>query len=250
MTDGVTQLTEMTGAVAQHVSILGLVANADVIVKLVMLLLLVASFVCWAIIFEKWIAFRNLRYRTSKFEKLFASAASLDQILVKTRKKLDNPMASLFVVAMRELQEECSNGIGKQTIEVKATIKEKIFQALYATKNRAISRLEKHLIFLATVGSSAPFVGLFGTVWGIMNSFQAISATKNTTLAVVAPGIAEALLATAIGLFAAIPAVIAYNFLSNQIRVYAGRVEDFLGQLAAIIAHEMEANHIVHAKKG
>lgn len=221
---------------AIDLSITGLISQADPIVKIVILLLILSSFWSWAIIFDKWKKFRQTRYKVSKFEKLYRSTTTLNPLYEKLNKRTDNPMAAMFVSGMRIL----TNSNKNEEKLIRETVKERIFHSVQNTMNDAIGKMEKDLIFLATVGSSAPFVGLFGTVWGIMNSFQAIAATKNTTLAVVAPGIAEALLATAIGLFAAIPAVIFYNLFSNQIRVMSEKLEDYCSEISAILSHQIK----------
>lgn len=217
-----------------------LVAQADIIVKLVIALLLGASFWCWAIIFEKWKTFRGLNYRSDKFEKLFAAGASPDQIYERLKNKSDNPMSTVFIAAMREWKDGALKNVSRPAPDVKAYVLRRMDQVMHAVKHQAVEKMENRMIFLATVAASAPFIGLFGTVWGIMNSFQSIAASQNTTLAVVAPGIAESLLATGIGLFAAIPALIFYNMYGNEIRRYANRLEDFVGYLGTMLAYEIE----------
>ncbi len=230
---------------SQDISILSLIWQADIVVKLVMLLLVLASFWCWAIVFEKWKLLRALHHRSDKFEALFASGIGLEQIISRVKGRADTPMATIFLAAMREWKEGILKNVSSPAPEIKNHAFRQIEQAMHAVKHKAVEKLESRLIFLATVAASAPFIGLFGTVWGIMNSFQSIAASKNTTLAVVAPGIAEALLATGIGLFAAIPALIFYNMFSNDIRRYANRLEDFTGYLATTLAYQIE-----HAKDG
>lgn len=230
-------IATVAGSVAAHnMSVWGLVAQADIVVKFVMLILLISSLLSWSIIFDKWNFFRNVKYRTSRFEKAYRSSRTLGALYERLNKKnAENPMAEMFVAGMAEAK----NGSVTLSEELFGAFKENIYYAVHRVKNETIDKMEKNLIFLATVGSAAPFLGLFGTVWGIVNSFQAIAATKNTTLAVVAPGIAEALLATAIGLFAALPAVVAYNFFSNQIRQMSGKLEDFGAELSSVLAHRV-----------
>jgi len=234
--DTAVQTVALAGSVAAtDMSIWGLIAQADLVVKFVMLLLMAASFVCWAIIFNKWTYFRNINYRMGMFNKAYRSSRSLNSLYDRVRKnKEDDPMADMFIAGIHQLQDSAPK---KATADDLSVLKEKIYHSLHRTKNEAIDKMEKNLIFLATVGSASPFIGLFGTVWGIVNSFQAIAATKNTTLAVVAPGIAEALLATAMGLFAAIPAVIFYNMFSNNIRQVAGKLDDFTGELSTTLTY-------------
>lgn len=230
---------------AQDISLAGLIWQADIVVKLVMLSLVVASFWSWTIIFEKWKLMRRINHRSDKFEALFGSGMSLDQIMTRTKGKSDTPMAVIFHSAMREWKDGILKNVTHPAESVKHHAFRQVEQTMHTVKHKAVEKLETRLIFLATVAASSPFIGLFGTVWGIMNSFQSIAASKNTTLAVVAPGIAEALLATGIGLFAAIPAVIFYNMFSNEIRRYANRLEDFAGYLATAIAYQIE-----HGKAG
>lgn len=229
---------------AANMSVMGLIWQADIVVKLVILLLVAASIWSWTIIFEKWKLMRRLQHRSDKFEALFGSGLDLDHIAARVKGKADTPMAVIFMSAMREWKEGILNGSPNPTPEVKHHAFRQVEQVMHTVKHKAAEKLESRLIFLATTAAAAPFIGLFGTVWGIMNSFQSIAASKNTTLAVVAPGIAEALLATGIGLFAAIPAVIFYNKFSNDIRRYANRLEDYTAYLATAIAYQID-----HGKK-
>lgn len=235
------EAAETVVATTTHdVSMMGLIWQADIVVKLVILLLIASSIWSWAIIFEKWKLVRRIQYRSDKFEALFASGLSLEQIATRVKGKVDTPMALIFMSAMREWKDGILKTAKVTTADVKNHAFRQIEQTMHTVKHKAAEKLENRLIFLATTAAAAPFIGLFGTVWGIMNSFQSIAATKNTTLAVVAPGIAEALLATGIGLFAAIPAVIFYNKFSNDIRRYANRLEDFTGYLATSIAFQID----------
>jgi biopolymer transport protein TolQ len=236
------EVATVAGSVAAtNLSVWGLIGQADIVVKFVMALLLLSSLWCWTIIFDKWNYFRGVNYRASKFERAYRSSKALGALFEKMDKKEPgSPMAAMFVAGMLEVKSSFPSSGRKGNSEELNIFKEKLLNSIYRVKNIAVERMEKNLIFLATVGSAAPFVGLFGTVWGIVNSFQAIAATKNTTLAVVAPGIAEALLATAIGLFAAIPAVIFYNFFSNEIRQAAGRLDDFSNELVTSLTYQGE----------
>ena len=214
--------------------------QADIVVKGVILLLFIASFWSWSVIFDKWRLLRTHRNKITKFEQSFHSTKGLGQLYQTTRKKIDNPMAAMFVAGMNEISEGVLQEMGMSDPASQQKVKERVLYAVTRIKNKALDKMEKDLIVLATVGGAAPFVGLFGTVWGIVNSFQAIAAMKNTTLAVVAPGIAEALLATGIGLFAAIPAVIFYNFFSNEIRRVAIRLDDFSNEMSTVVAFSMD----------
>jgi len=205
---------------AYDLSILSLFFRADPIVKLVIFGLFIASIWSWAIIINKIKMIRKMNNVTKKFEDLFWSTSSLEDLYTNTESKNDNPMIAIFNKSMIEW-------LKLRNSKIKDRIENRLNNVLVSSINNEITKLEKNMIFLASLGSAAPFVGLFGTVWGIMNSFQAIGITKNTSLAVVAPGIAEALFATALGLIAAIPAVIAYNKISSVFDNYSIRLETF-----------------------
>ena len=205
---------------AYDLSIFSLFLRADPIVKLVIFGLFIASIWSWAIIINKIKMIRKMNNVTKKFEDLFWSSSSLEDLYTNTESKNDNPMIAIFNKSMIEW-------LKLRNSKIKDRIENRLNNVLVSSINNEITKLEKNMIFLASLGSSAPFVGLFGTVWGIMNSFQAIGITKNTSLAVVAPGIAEALFATALGLIAAIPAVIAYNKISSVFDNYSIRLETY-----------------------
>jgi biopolymer transport protein TolQ len=230
------QSAALAGSVARDLSMWGLFLQADLVVKIVMLILLFASFWCWAIIFEKLLRMRRLLAQAKTFEESFWSGGSLDDLYDRLHTRIADPMAAVFVAAMREWRRSAAKG----GTDRRTALADRIERVMQITVGREMEQLERYMNFLASIGSTAPFVGLFGTVWGIMNSFHAIAATKNTTLAVVAPGIAEALFATALGLVAAIPAVVAYNKLSNDIGRYAQRLEAFAGEFAAIVSRQIE----------
>jgi biopolymer transport protein TolQ len=229
----------LAGSVVHDLTIWGLFLQADIVVKIVMILLLFASVWSWAIIFEKVLKIRRLRSLAEQFEESFWSGGSLDDLYDRIDKRPPDPMSSLFVSAMREWRRSSSKGQGLND-QNRVSLQQRIDRVMDISLGREMERLERHMIFLATVGASAPFVGLFGTVWGIMNAFTSIAASKNTSLAVVAPGIAEALFATALGLVAAIPAVIAYNKISTDLGRYAGRLEAFAGEFGAILSRQLE----------
>ncbi|HZP18632.1 MAG TPA: protein TolQ [Bauldia sp.] len=217
------------------ISLVTLFLQAHIVVKIVIAGLLIASVWSWAIIVDKTFLYGRIRRQMDRFEKLFWSGQSLEELYRSLTGRNPTAMASVFVAAMREWKRSFEAGarspIGLQV---------RIDKVLDVTITREQERLERRLIFLATVGSSAPFIGLFGTVWGIMSSFQAIAATKNTSLAIVAPGIAEALLATALGLLAAIPAVVAYNKLSNDAGKIGQRLEGFADEFSAILSRQVD----------
>lgn len=218
-------------------SILGMFLGADFIVQSVMILLIVASIWGWTIIFATSRRVKVAGNAANDFEESFWSGKSLDDLYVRLKNRPDHPMAAVFVSAMREWQRSLSKGSGALD---KVSVQDRIYRVMKVTSSREMDFLEGQVGYLATIGSAAPFVGLFGTVWGIMNSFQSIAQASDTSLAVVAPGIAEALLATALGLVAAIPAVIAYNKLSTDLGRYAGRVEDFTDEFAAILSRQLD----------
>ena len=223
---------------ALDVSFWGLVLQADFVVKIVMLILLIASVWSWAIIIEKSRKFINLRKQANSFEAAFWSGDSLEELYEKQADSPEHPLASVFVAGMYEwTRASDKNSLSNEKIQ--AGLQDRIHQVMQVAVTREIENLEKNIGFLATVGSTAPFIGLFGTVWGIMNSFQSIALSKDTSLAVVAPGIAEALLATALGLLAAIPAVIAYNKLSNSLNSYATKLQNFAGEFEALLSRHL-----------
>ena len=223
---------------AMDLSIMGLFWRAHWVVKAVMVVLLVASVWSWAIILDKVWRLKRLHRDAVRFEDAFWSGGSLDDLYERMGQLPRDPMAAVFSSAMREWRRASTKGsIGQGLAEA---LRDRIDRVMQITLGREMERLERYMTFLASVGSTAPFVGLFGTVWGIMNSFQAIAVTKQTSLAVVAPGIAEALLATALGLVAAIPAVIGYNKISSELGRYGGRMEAFAGEFSAILSRQME----------
>lgn len=224
---------------AASFSLVTMIGQADVVVQSVMGFLVLASLWSWAIIFDKIKKFIILERRSNKFEKSFETMV-LEDIMSEAKANDNHPLSRVFIACMNEWQ---SNNI-KQIIidggDKKSGLKERLNAAMQIAANKSMQRLESGLGFLAIVGSSMPFVGLFGTVWGIMNSFQGIAVSKNTSLAVVAPGIAEALLATGIGLFAAIPAVFFYNIFSTKINNFSERVNNFSMQLLNMFSKELD----------
>jgi biopolymer transport protein TolQ len=201
--------------------------------------LVLASVWTWAIILDKMWRLRRLETRALRFEDAFWSGGSLDDLYERVGQRPSDPMTAVFSSAMREWRRSAAKGLVQQ-VTARAGLQARIDRVMQVTLGREMDRLERYMIFLASVGSTAPFIGLFGTVWGIMNSFQAIAVTKQTNLAVVAPGIAEALFATALGLIAAIPAVVAYNKISNDLGRYGGRLEAFAVEFSAILSRQLE----------
>jgi len=216
-------------------SLWGLFLQAALVVKLVMLGLLAASVWCWAIVIDKQLLFSRNKRNMDRFETSFWSGQSLEDLYRSLLNRPNSGMAALFVAAMREWKRSYESG--SRSV---AGLQQRIDKVLDVTISREVERLESKLLVLATVGSAGPFIGLFGTVWGIMTSFQSIAASKNTSLAVVAPGIAEALFATAIGLVAAIPAVIFYNKFSSQVTRQASRMEGFADEFSAILSRQID----------
>jgi biopolymer transport protein TolQ len=200
---------------AYDLTIWGLFADADLVVQVVLIMLLLASFWTWAIIFEKWLRMRRLKARAEDFEEDFWSGGSLDDLYEQMDQRPNDPMSAIFVSAMKEWRRSTARG-GLENERNKVSLQQRIERVMEITLGREMQRLERQMIFLASVGSAAPFVGLFGTVWGIMNAFTSIAASKNTTLVVVAPGIAEALFR------------------------YSGRLDAFAGEFAAILSRQLE----------
>jgi len=225
------------GTAGGDLSLWGLFVEADIVVKLVMLGLLAASVWVWAVVFEKWTSLRRVNRDADAFEDRFWSGGSLDELYDQEGAKPVHPMAAVFGAAMGEWRRSARVAGADMS---RSGARDRVDRAITVTVQREMDRLERWMIFLASVGATAPFIGLFGTVWGIMHSFSAIAALHNTNLAVVAPGIAEALFATAIGLVAAIPAVLAYNKISNDLGRFASRLEGFGAEFSAILSRQSE----------
>ena len=206
-------------------SLVSLFLRADIIVKSVMIILVAFSIYSWAIIFDKIRLFRKINKSAEEFEEKFWKSKSAETFYNNLPSTTNDPMAELFKSSMQMVMKSRS----------KSNLSERLEGVLEANIEKQMTNIDKNYTFLATVGSTAPFIGLFGTVWGIMNSFQSIAISRNTSLAIVAPGIAEALFATALGLLAAIPAVIAYNKFSNDSKKYSQKLENFSKRFISII---------------
>jgi len=206
-------------------SLLSLFIRADIVVKTVIILLIVCSVYSWAVIIEKFKLFKKINQTTEEFETKFWNSKSAESFYNNLPANIDDPMALVFKDAMQNLLKKKS----------KTDLHDRMTTMLETGIEKQMSKISKGYTFLATVGSTAPFIGLFGTVWGIMNSFQSIAISRNTSLAIVAPGIAEALFATALGLLAAIPAVIAYNKFNNDSILYSKKLENFSKRFLTII---------------
>jgi biopolymer transport protein TolQ len=227
-----------TNAAAHDMSALGLFMQADFIVQSVMIMLLIASIWCWTVVFEKAWRLKQLRAKADRFEDDFWNEASLDSLYDRVGASPPDPMAAVFAAGMKEWRSSTAGVRGAHTPA--AGLKERVERVMQVTLGREMAEIERDMTFLATLGSAAPFIGLFGTVWGIMNSFTAIAGSQSTSLAVVAPGIAEALFATAIGLVAAIPAVIFYNKFATDIGRYGQRLQDFADQFSTILSRRLD----------
>ena len=206
-------------------SIIGLFLRADIIVKSVIIILIASSVYSWAIIFDKIIMFRKINKNAEEFEEKFWKSKSAEIFYNSLPATIDDPMAKLFKSSMQTVMKSRS----------RSNLSERLTGTLEVNIEKQMSVVDKNYTFLASVGSTAPFIGLFGTVWGIMNSFQSIAISRNTSLAIVAPGIAEALFATALGLLAAIPAVVAYNKFNNDSKKYSQKLENFSKRFISII---------------
>ncbi len=222
-----------------ELSIVSLLLHAHIVVQLVALILVLASVWSWAIIFEKKATLGKLNRRATKFEDAFWSGEPLDKLYQRIKKSPHDPLLKVFSAGMEEWQNTVSVGVPDRE-QLQASLRQRVERAMSVAISREMVRLERGMTFLATTGSTAPFIGLFGTVWGIMSSFTAIAHSNNTSLAVVAPGIAEALFVTALGLVAAIPAVIAYNGYSTKLNRYAGRLDAFITEFSAILSRHLE----------
>ena len=206
-------------------SLMNLFLRADIIVKSVILILIACSIYSWAIIIEKFRLFKKINLSSEEFENKFWNSKSAETFYNSLPSKVDDPMAVVFQEAMESLLKK----------KIKSNLSEKMNIFLEVGIEKQMSKIDKGFTFLATVGSTAPFIGLFGTVWGIMNSFQSIAISRNTSLAIVAPGIAEALFATALGLLAAIPAVVAYNKFNSDSKRYISKIDNFSKRFLSII---------------
>ena len=235
-----TQTVNQVAEAAAQMSMWDLVWASDMITKLVMIGLIAASVWSWAIIFEKWGTLRQVKSQTNRFEEKFWSGGSLDRLYDNIGNKPNSPMAAMFVAAMREwkrtniLKSKTDRGLRGVSLQ------QRIEKAMTVSMEKELDALDTRMGFLASTGSVAPLVGLFGTVWGIINSFNAIGATQSNSLAAMAPGIAEALCTTAFGLIAAIPAVLAYNKITSDIDRFAKKLENFMAEFSSILSREID----------
>ena len=232
--------TQVLQEVANNSSMWNLLWSSDMVTKAVLIGLILASVWSWAIIFEKFGTLRQLKNKTEKFEEKFWSGGSLDRLYDALGAHPKEPMANMFVAAMKEwkrtniLKSKTDRGLRGVSLQ------QRIEKAMLVSMDKDLNSLETRLGFLASTGSVAPLVGLFGTVWGIINSFNAIALTQSNSLSAMAPGIAEALFTTAFGLIAAIPAVVAYNKISSDLDRYAKKLEAFMSEFSTILSREID----------
>jgi len=220
-------------------SLLSLFLKADLVVKSVIIILIAASIYSWAVILEKLVKMKKLKQLENEFDEIFWSGNSFEDLFETFNYNQNDPKSKIFCSAISEWKK--SNKKSDKTISSNVnSLKERMNRSMQVTFNKESEVIEKNLTFLATAGSTAPFIGLFGTVWGIMNSFQSIAIAQNTNLAVVAPGIAEALFATALGLFVAIPAVVAYNKITSDLSKYFLSLESFIDEFTTIFFRQLE----------
>ena len=222
-------------------SLLSLFLRADLVVKSVIIVLIASSIWSWTIIVSKIVIRKKLQQLENEFDEIFWSGNSFDDLYETFNHNQNDPKSKIFCSAMEEWKKS-KKARSQMNSSYINSLKERMNRSMLVTFNKESELIEKNLTFLATAGSTAPFVGLFGTVWGIMNSFQSIAIAQNTNLAVVAPGIAEALFATALGLFVAIPAVVAYNKISSDLSKYFMSLETFIDQFSTIFFRQLESN--------
>ena len=221
-------------------SLLSLFLRADLVVKSVIIILIVASIWSWTIIVEKMVRMKRLKLIEKEFDEIFWSGNSFEDLFETFNYNQNDPKSKIFCAAIEEWKK--SNKTKNITSSNINSLKERMNRSMLVTFNKETESIEKNLTFLATAGSTAPFIGLFGTVWGIMNSFQSIAVAQNTNLSVVAPGIAEALFATALGLFVAIPAVVSYNKITSDLSKYFLSLESFIDEFTTIFFRQLESN--------
>ena len=234
-----TQIVPPAGMAPHDFSVIGLFMQADIVVKAIMIGLLLWSIWSLAIMLEKWIRLRTLNARAEKFEDAFWSGGSLDALYERVAKKVRDPMVATFVAGMREWKLAAERGTPSGGA-IYGNLQTRVDRVMAVTIGREMAQVERYMNVLATAGSTATFVGLAGTVYGIMSSFTSIAAEQNTSLAVVAPGIAEALLSTLLGLVVAIPAVMAYNKFASDIGRYGERLDGFSAEFSAILSRHLE----------
>ncbi len=227
---------------ASTFSLFGLFTQSDLMTRFVSILLVIASVYAWAIIIEKIFTLKKIKTLSFAFEKKFWSGGSLEELFTTLKSKAVDPMAVIFIAAMKEWKKSSSILRSKNNASKTVNLHQRIERVMSITMEREMAKLEQRIDFLSMIGSIAPLVGLFGTIWGIMSSFSAIGSSNSTTLGVIAPGIATALSTTALGLIVAIPAVIGYNKITNDLSNYAIKLESFTGEFTAIISRQIDEN--------
>ena len=226
-------------SVAVDFSMMSLFLEADIVVKSVIVILILASIYSWYVIVSKIERLRRLKQHENEFDEIFWSGNSFEDLFETFNYNQNDPKSRIFCAAINEWKKSNPNKKIEKNIDLNS-LKERMNRSMQVTFNKETESIEKNLTFLATAGSTAPFIGLFGTVWGIMNSFQSIAIAQNTNLAVVAPGIAEALFATALGLFVAIPAVVGYNKITSDLSKYFMSLESFMDEFTTIFFRQLE----------
>ena len=226
-------------SVAVDFSLLSLFLRADFVVKSVIIILILASIYSWTVIVSKLIRIQRLKQLENEFDEIFWSGNSFDDLFETFNYNQNDPKSKIFCSAISEWKKSNKKGKNLKSFDINS-LKERMHRSMQVTFNKESEIIEKNITFLATAGSTAPFIGLFGTVWGIMNSFQSIAIAQNTNLSVVAPGIAEALFATALGLFVAIPAVVAYNKITSDLSKYFMSLESFIDEFTTIFFRQLE----------
>jgi len=232
-------VTSSIAAGSVDFSMLSLFLRADYVVKSVIVILILTSLYSWTIIVAKLIRIKQLKKLEKEFEEIFWSGNSFEDLYETLNFNNQDPKSKIFCAAITEWKKSKSNTLDETTSNI-SSLKDRMQRSMTVTYNKETEIVEKNITFLATAGSTAPFIGLFGTVWGIMNSFKSIAVAQNTNLSVVAPGIAEALFATALGLFVAIPAVVAYNKISSDLSKYFMSLETFMDEFTTIFFRQLE----------
>lgn len=220
-------------------TMLGIFVRSGAVIKITMFILLMGSGWSLSVMVEKWLRLRKVNAHAAEFEDSFWAGGSLEELHARIGEHPRDPMASVFSAAMAEWQRSTSRGL-VATEHMRANLQERIERVMEVTLAREMERLERHMVFLATAGAVAPFVGLFGTVWGIMNSFQAIAGSDSTNISVIAPGLSEALFTTAMGLVVAIPAIVAYNRFQRDLQHYSQRIEAFASEFTGILSRQLD----------
>ncbi len=221
-------------------SLFSLFTQSDIMTRFSAIMLVLSSIYAWTIIIEKTFTLKKIKFKSSIFEKKFWSGGSLEELFASIRTKAYDPMSIVFIAAMKEWKKSSSILKGKNTLGKTIGVNERIEKVMDITIEREMGKLEQHIDFLSMIGSTAPLIGLFGTIWGIMSSFSAIGSANNATLNVVAPGVATALSTTALGLIVAIPAVIGYNKITSDLSSYGTKLESFSGEFTAIISRQID----------